>query len=322
LDSALRSGYVGIISNTKKMSNKYKTIILSIILGLFPIQTFAFTVPAKPTSFVSDYAGMMSASQVSDLENKISQFEKQTTNEIAVVTVPSLDGEPIENLAQEIFTKWGIGKKDKNNGVLLLISLADRKTRIQTGYGVEGDLTDIGTSYIQSEVITPAFRAGDYYAGIDGAVDKMITALGGADIVPSGYSQNNNSGNNNNFWGIAVFFAFMFLQISVSVLARSKSWWAGGVLGAIISVIIIFATGVAFVSLASLVIFVLITGMGLIVDYSVSKAYTAGKFKSGPGGFWWFGGGRGPGGFGGSSGGGFGGFGGGGSGGGGSSGSW
>lgn len=99
----------------------------AIFLLLIPIYLFAFTVPEKPTGFVQDYAGMLSADQVTQLETKLENFEKQTTNEIAVVTVPSLDNEPIENLAQEIFTKWGIGKADKNNGLLLLISLADKK---------------------------------------------------------------------------------------------------------------------------------------------------------------------------------------------------
>src|SRR3989344_5994281 len=159
-------------------------------LSLFfiPVLALAFTVPGKPSMYLNDYAKILTAEQVSTLENKLQSFARQTTNEIAVVTIPSLDGDTIENVAQEIFTKWGIGKADKNNGVLLLISLIDRKTRIHTGYGVEGDLTDIGASYIQSDVITPAFRAGDYFVGINGAVDKMIEVLGGNNIIPEDYS--------------------------------------------------------------------------------------------------------------------------------------
>ena len=291
--------------------------LLAIILSL-PIQVMAFVVPEKPVGFVSDYANILSVEQKNSLENKIFQFEKQSTNEISVVTIDSLDGDSIENVAQEIFTRWGIGKEDKDNGVLLLVAVEDRKTRIHTGYGVEGDLTDIGTSYIQSEVIVPAFRDGDYFSGINGAVDKMIESLGGTEIVPDDYSEGK-SKNNSGVWEMAFFFIFMILQISISVLARSKSWWAGGILGAVISAIVIFWTGLVVVSLLSGFIFIIFVGLGLLIDYSVSKAYTAGKFKNGPGGFWWLGGG----GFGGGSGGGgFGGFGGGSSGGGGSSSSW
>ena len=101
-------------------------------LFCLPVLTFAFVVPPKPTTYVSDYAKMLSSEEVVILETKLQDFERNTTNEIAVVTVLSLDGDTVENVAQEIFTKWGIGKKDKNNGVLLLISLEDRKTGIHT----------------------------------------------------------------------------------------------------------------------------------------------------------------------------------------------
>ena len=91
---------------------KYFALLVFIIL---PISVFSFVVPANPTGFVQDYAKILTTEQVSALENKLEQFEKATTNEIAVVTITSLDGDTVENVAQEIFTKWGIGKKDKNN---------------------------------------------------------------------------------------------------------------------------------------------------------------------------------------------------------------
>ena len=179
---------------------RFSSKILFIIFGfVIPAVSLAFVIPERPTGFVQDYAKILTEEQVTQLETKLQSFEKSSTNEIAVVTIPSLDGDTIENVAQELFTKWGIGKQDKNNGVLLIISLGDRKTRIHTGYGVEGDLTDIGTSYIQSEVITPAFRNEDYFGGLNGAVDKMIEALGGMDIVPEEYSENTSSGFNFEF---------------------------------------------------------------------------------------------------------------------------
>ncbi len=274
-----------------------------ILFLLLPSLALAFTVPTRPTGFVQDYAKMLSPDQVNQLETKLEAYEKQSTNEIAVVTVPSLDGEPIENLAQEIFTHWGIGKKDKNNGVLLLISLSDRKTRIQTGYGVEGELTDVGTSYIQSDVIAPAFRQGDYYGGINGAVDQMISALGGNEIVPQDY--NNNS---TDYLGIIFFVVVIFLRLFLApLLGRTKSWWFGGVLGGVIGIALWWFVAFSLWAVLALIL------IGLFLDFIFSKNY---KRYSGPGGWW--------GGFGGGSGGGggFGGFGGGMSGGGGSSGGW
>ncbi len=297
-------------------SHKITLVFLSFLV---PLSVFAFTVPARPTTYVNDYAGILSADQVAGLETKLETFEKQTTNEIAVVTIPSLDGDTVANVAQEIFTAWGIGKKDKNNGVLFLISLAEHKTRIQTGYGVEGDLTDLGTSYIQQDIVTPAFRAGDYAGGINGAVDKMIEALGGSQIVPDGYTTTSGNSSGNAPWQFIFIAGFIALQWLAAVLAKSKSWWGGGIVGGVVGV------GIGYFLIHSLLVAIplvlLLGGMGLLLDFIVSRAYTKYKDTGGPRPPWFLGGG----GFGGGSrggGGGFGGFGGGMSGGGGSSGGW
>jgi len=273
--------------------------------------SLAFNIPNKPQNFVNDYANTLSPEDKSSLENKISNFEKQTSNEIAVVIIPSLDGNTVENIAQDIFTKWGIGKKDKNNGVLFLIAIAEHKTRIHTGYGVEGYLTDLATSYIQSEIMAPAFRENDYFSGINGALDKIIESLGGNNIVPEEYSGTKKSGISFEFF----IFAFIALQWIMAILGRSKSWWGGGVLGALIGGGIWLFGSLSFIFSIFLFFFFIIFGLGL--DFLVSRTYQ--KVKNSGGHFpWWIGGG----GFGGHSGGGFGGFGGGFSGGGGSSGSW
>lgn len=293
---------------------RFKVLLLTTLLVFLPSLVLAFAVPEKPSSFVSDYAGILKPEEKLILESKLSEFEKQTTNEIAVVTIKSLDGNTIENIAQEIFTQWGIGKKDKNNGVLLLISLDDRETRIHTGYGAEPYLTDIGTAYIQSDIITSAFKQGNYFNGINGAVDKMISALGGQQIVPEGYSQNSSAPKFNFNFIIFILFAFQWI---IAILARSKSWWAGGIFGGAVGLVIAFF----FVGFSLITIFVVgfFVGFGLLLDFFVSRAYQ--KHKTGGGVPPWFLGG----GFGGGSGhggGGFGGFGGGMSGGGGSSGRW
>jgi uncharacterized protein len=297
------------------MTKKFLLFSISILVFFIGAHiSSAFDIPNKPQNFVNDYTGTLSAENINSLENKISNFEKQTSNEIAVVIIPSLDGDTVENVAQNIFTKWGIGKKDKNNGVLLLIAMAEHKTRIHTGYGVEGSLTDLATSYIQSEVITPAFRAGDYYSGINSAVDKMIEALGGNNVVPEDYTTApQKSGISFEYF----IFGFIVFQWIIAILGRSKSWWGGGILGAVIGGAIWLFAGLSIISAIIWLVSLIIFGLGL--DFFVSRTYQ--KVKNGGGHFpWWIGGG----GLGGgnSSGGGFGGFGGGMSGGGGSSGSW
>ena len=249
-----------------------------ITLFFLPIVSFAFTVPAKPTGFVRDYAGMLSADEVSQLETKLENFERQTTNEIAVVTVPSLEsisppaGNSIENAAQDMFTRLGIGKKDKNNGVLLFISLADHKTRIQTGYGVEGDLTEITTSYIQSDIIAPAFRNGDYFGGSNGAVDKMIESLSGGDVVPLDYSmQSANTTRSFNLpWQIIFFLVYVAFLLLGDWLGRSKSWWFGGVLGAGLGTFLIWFFAITSIFYMCILVFLPVF-LGLLFDHTVSS---------------------------------------------------
>lgn len=295
--------------------NYKKSLAIALFLFTLPFLASAFTVPEKPSSFVSDYVEILKPEEKTILENKLSEFEKQTTNEIGIVIIKSLDGDVIENVAQEIFTKWGIGKKDKNNGVLLLISLEDRQTRIHTGYGVEPYLTDIGTSYIQSDIIAPAFKEGNYFNGINGAIDKMISALGGQEIIPEGYSPNSNEPKLNFNFIIFILIAFQWI---IAILARSKSWWAGGIFGGVVGLVIsIFFIGLTLIVIPVIIFFV---GFGLFLDFIVSRAYQ--KHKTGGGVPPWFLGGGGFGGGSGNGGGGFGGFGGGMSGGGGSSGRW
>lgn len=290
-------------------------LILFLLLFFGAQKSLAFDIPSKPLSFVNDYTETLSKEEKDSLEVKISNFEKQTTDEIAVVIIPSLDGDVIENVAQNIFTKWGIGKKDKNNGVLVLIAMEEHKTRIHTGYGVEGALTDIGTFYIQNDVMTPAFREGKYFVGINGALDKIIESLKGENIVPEGYSVKEKSGFKISFE--LLIFGFVLLQWMVAILGRSKSWWGGGVLGGVIGGAVWLFGSFSIVFSAILFVFLIIFGLGL--DFAVSRVYQN-KKNLGAHLPWWIGGG----GFGGgnSSGGGFGGFGGGFSGGGGSSSSW
>ena len=281
--------------------------LLSTVVLLTAPQAFAYTKPGNPSGFVNDFAGMFTTEQKQNLETKLSAYEKQSSNEIAIVTVKNLGGDYIENYAEKLFKDFGIGKKDKNNGLLLLIALEDRQMRIEIGYGLEGDLTDAQSAQIINDVLTPAFRKGDYYGGVNDATDLIIQRLSGEAInLPKTAPKTSV-----NFNLILFMFFFIFSFFS-SVLARSKSWWAGGLVGALAGGLFGLFLGSWITSLVMVLLF---TPIGLLFDYIVSKNYQKGQ-KTGvfP---WWIGGGRS-----GGSGGGFGGFGGGFSGGGGSSGRW
>ncbi len=134
-------------------------LILSFLIWLFaPVETVDNTslqIPPKPTAssgiYVQDNAGVFSASVSGYLQSLGRQLDQKTTAQLVVVTVPSLKGAPLEDYSLQILRQWGIGNKEKNNGVLMLISTGDRKSRIEVGYGLEGALTDGVTGQIQDQ---------------------------------------------------------------------------------------------------------------------------------------------------------------------------
>ncbi|MGA0564585.1 TPM domain-containing protein [Ancylobacter sp. VNQ12] len=129
------------------------------------------------TGRVVDAAGILDAAQRAALDTKLAAQEASVTDQFVVATVPSLDGTSVEDYANRLFRHWQIGQKDKDNGVLLLVAPNERKVRIEVGYGLEGVLPDAVASTIVQTAILPAFRAGDYPAGIDKGADAIIEIL-------------------------------------------------------------------------------------------------------------------------------------------------
>jgi uncharacterized protein len=156
------------------------TIVLFLQAMLFANNTFAQNIIAKPSpaTLVTDVAGVLSPEQKQALENKLVAIDDSSSNQIAVVIIPSLDGYPKEEYATKLFRDWGIGGK-KNNGILLLIAINDREIRIEVGYGLEGAIPDITALNIIDNDIKPAFKAGNYYEGIDQATNNIAKAAVG-----------------------------------------------------------------------------------------------------------------------------------------------
>ena len=290
-------------------------ITLSVFL---PILLFAYVSPGKPSGYVNDFAHIFKAETITSLNTELTNFRNKTTSEISVVTVPSLGDETIESYAPKLFKEWGIGQAKQDNGVLLLVAPNERVVRIEVGYGLEPVITDIESSHIISDVITPAFKAGDYDKGvIEGTKRLELDAINEYPVSTTENTSQNHTQSSTVFSLLShLFYPIIFGLIMLSsFLARSKSWWAGGVIGAGLGVLVLVFVGVV-VGIAAIIG---LTILGLLFDYIVSKRGGSGKGPFPP--FFFGGGGLGGGrGFGG--GGGFGGFGGGMSGGGGSSGRW
>lgn len=154
---------------------KYLSIVVALMVTLFALSSFAFSPPAKPANgwYVLDQAGKLTSDQVAQLNQKIETLNKTTKNEYAVVILNSLDGGNIEDVAQSTFVSWGVGKKGLDNGVMLLISVGDRKMRIHTGKGAEGDLPDIYCKEILDKTLRPYLKRGQFYDGVNATIDAM-----------------------------------------------------------------------------------------------------------------------------------------------------
>lgn len=152
---------------------------VTVFMGVHALK--AQDVMEKPSTpvLVTDLAGVLSPTEKQFLENKLVAVDDSSSNQIAVVILPTLDGYPIEEYATKLFRTWGIGNKKTNNGVLLLIAINDRKVRIEVGYGLEGAIPDITANNIINNDIKPAFKQGAYFEGINAATDNIAKAAVG-----------------------------------------------------------------------------------------------------------------------------------------------
>lgn len=150
---------------------------LKIFLGVLFFITPLFCSALSSQGYVNDFANILSND--SQLEQQLADFEKQTSNEIAVVTVSSLEGLEIEEYAVRLFEDWQIGKKTNDNGVLFLIAPSERVVRIETGYGLEGALPDALAHQIIRKEILPYFKKNDYELGVLLGVQAIMAATQG-----------------------------------------------------------------------------------------------------------------------------------------------
>ncbi len=180
----------------------------------------------RPARLVNDLAGILQPQEVETLEQKLVAYDDSTSSQIAVVTVPTLGGSDIADYAQKLYETWGIGRKGKNNGVLVLVALQERQARIQPGYGLEGAIPDALAKRIISNTIVPAFQQKQYYAGIDRATDQLIALAKGEykadpDQAQRRRGSRDRSGSGPGFWIIIGILILVFLL-------RSRGGGRGG----------------------------------------------------------------------------------------------
>jgi uncharacterized protein len=161
---------------------------------------------------VNDHAGLLSPSARQVVEAKLKDLEGRTGHQVAVLTLDSLEGEPLEDFSLKVSRTWALGRKGQNDGVLFLISKSDRKLRIEVGHGLEGSIPDaLAGRIIQNEVV-PRFRAGDFEGGVTAGVDAIVSAAEGA------YSPPPEPREDNDFNGLGLLEKIMMSAFVFSIL--------------------------------------------------------------------------------------------------------
>lgn len=260
-------------------------VLLSFLVVLTAVAQMPELKKPNPPRLVNDYTNTLTPEQREALERKLVAYDDSTSNQVAVIIISTTNGDAIEEVALKIMREWGVGGAEHNNGIVLLVAKDDRKVWISTGYGLEGAIPDITAKAIIDNEVTPNFKAGNFYRGLDNATDAIIKAAAGEYKAPENYNKSKRSK------GIGIG-KIIFVLIIITILGGiggSRGGRGGGMLSR--------------------------RGFG-----GFSGGWLAGSLLSG--GFGGSGGGGGGFGGGGGGGGGFGGFGGGSGGGGGAGGSW
>ena len=139
------------------------------------------------TGRVNDNAQILSESARELLSEKLKEHEYKTSNQVVVLTIPSLQGESIEDFSYKVYNEWGLGQQDRDNGVLIVVVPDERKMRIEVGYGLEGTMTDLMAGRIIREVMAPLFREGDYDGGVTEGALAVISVLEGQELAEGTY---------------------------------------------------------------------------------------------------------------------------------------
>ncbi len=262
----------------------------------------ALAAPAVPPLIarVNDQAGMLSPGARQQLEGMLADLERSDSTQIAVLTIDSLDGAVLEEFSLKVAETWKIGQKGKDNGALLLIVKNDRKLRIETGYGLEGRLTDLQAGRIIRDVIRPHFRDGDFDGGTLAGVTAMIAAVRG-EYQAEEQSTSVRGHSQDDIFGLGVFLAFaLFTMVRVTGRWPKVSAVLGAILAPVVGTMFLGFTWLMLLAMIAIglvggFLFALIFG-GMRFGGVSSGGFSGGGFSSGDSGFSGGGGGFGGGG--------------------------
>ena len=171
----------------RRLFNTFKLLAVFLSFCLSSQFAFAQLVAIPPlTSLVTDLTGTLNPAQVAQLDAKLKAFEAKKGSQIAVLIVPTTQPEDIAQYSIRVTDAWKLGREKVDDGLLILIATEDRKMRIEVGYGLEGPIPDLTAKRVINEVISPKFKQGDFYGGLDSGVDRLIGLVDGEPLPKPG----------------------------------------------------------------------------------------------------------------------------------------
>lgn len=211
-----------------------RRFLFALLLTLLALPAAAREVP-RPQGYVTDSAGLLSPATEQKLEHFLEEFERSDSTQLTVLTIPSLEGEAVEEYALRVAEDWKVGQKGRDNGALLLVAKAERKLRIEVGRGLEGRLTDLLAGRILDNELRPRFKAGDYDGGIAAGVVAMAQAVRG-EYQGSGRTAASRKGQTIPWWIFPLIFFVLPLLLRIATPASRFShhrrggggFWIGG----------------------------------------------------------------------------------------------
>jgi len=248
------------------------------VLGIlfFVIPAWSLEVPPL-TSHVVDQAHVISSTDRSRLTSLLTSHESKTSNQVVVLTLPSLEGEPLAPLTHRVASKWKLGQKGTDNGVVFLVAIQERKIRIEVGYGLEGTLTDAKSSQIIRHEIVPRFRAGDVSGGIVAGTQAILGTIEGTYVASSSVEPTGAEGLG--LWDS--FLIAVMLGTFIGFFLGSRKRFNGSVIGTVISFFIAFPAALWLGLLAGAA-----TSLLVSVFNTTGRSLSQGHLLGGPGIGW------------------------------------
>jgi uncharacterized protein len=195
-------------------------VSLALLFVLSPGARAAETIPPKPAGYFNDYAGVVSKEAALRFNEKLAQFERETSNQVLVAVFKKMESDSsIDDYTRRVAQAWAVGQKDRRNGAVLFVFVEDRKMFIQVGYGLEGALTDLTAYDITERHIKPRFRANDYEGGLTTGIDLICKAIRG-EYTGSGKTKTEEGGTPANGRGLLTFIIFLVILLVAVRLVR------------------------------------------------------------------------------------------------------